>query len=464
MRRRLVLASAALVAATLASSPASGQGSAVMTHSSCATALGGAGVASPCDDGSAVLFSPAAIATQPGVVGAGLTAITSDGAFTYDYTGERIEREQATTPVPFGFATYRFGERLAAGIGVFAPYGLGLDWPDTFEGRYSSYDTALRNIYIQPTLAYRVSDMLAVGAGVDYVRASIDINQRADLATTGVPGAPAGITFGNLGVPLMTDFADIGLSGDGTGFGFNAGAVLELSRFSLGVRYMSEVEIDYSGTAEFRQIQTGLILPNGVPVDAAFQPQFLPDSALATQGIETTLTLPAQFVIGAAVRPIERLKLQVDYQWTEWSVFDEAGIDFENATAQDQVLVLDYQNASTYRYGAEFAATDALALRAGFIYNTAAEKEFSVTPLLPEAERNYYSVGLGYRFNRALAIDVGYQLVDQSDRRGRVRGRAPGLDPSDPADLATLRALNVGVYEAEASVLNATVSYRFGVR
>ena len=465
MRRSLAVAAAAVAAHALSGTPLQAQGSAVMTHSSCATAMGAAGVAAPCSDGSAVLFNPAGIATMPGVVGVGVSAITADGAFTYDFTGERVERDGSTTPVPFGFLTHRFGGgRLAAGIGVFAPYGLGLDWPEEFEGRFSSYDTELRNIYIQPTLAFQVNDFLAVGAGMDYVRASIDINQRVDLATLGVPGAPAGVTFGNLGVRPGTDFADVGLSGDGTGFGFNAGVTMTFERFSFGARYMSEVEIDYDGDADFTQINTGFILPDGNPVDAALTPQFQAGGPLADQAVSTGLTLPAQFVIGAAVRPMPRLQLLADYQWTGWSSFDQGDLDFENETAQDQVLVLDYQDTDTWRFGAEFGATDALALRAGFIYNTAAERDYSVSPLLPEAERNYYSLGLGYQVNDRLGIDVGYQLVDQSDRRGRVRGRPAGLDPENPADRAVLESLNVGVYESSATVLNLTVSYRFGGR
>jgi long-chain fatty acid transport protein len=164
-------------------------------------------------------------------------------------------------------------------------------------------------------------------------------------------------------------------------------------------------------------------------------------------------------VVGVAVTPMERLRILADYQWTGWSSFDQARLDFENLTnEQDQTLVLDYQDTDTWRLGAEFGATDALSLRAGFIYNTAAEREFSVSPLLPEAERNYYSAGLGYRFGRGFGVDVAYQLVDQADRRGRVRGRAPN------ATEAELEARNVGVYSSDVHLVNVTLSYRFGGR
>lgn len=471
MRRSLAVAGAAL-AVTAASLQA--QGSAVMTHSSCATAMGAAGVASPCRDGSAVLFNPGALAMQQSVLGAGLTGIRTGGSFTYDITGERVERDAETAQVPFAFASYRIGERWAVGIGGFNPYGLRIEWPIAFEGRFVSHATQLRNIYVQPTVAFQATPWLSVGAGLDVVRADIEINQRADLATQIVRGAsgtpqlfPNGDTvrLGNLGVPSGTDFAEVQLKGNGTGVTFNVGAVARVSsKASVGVRYMHRAKIDYDGDASFSPLQTGLRLgagnpfgvPAGAPLEAIVQSQFTGSGALVNGEISTTLTLPAQLVVGVAYNPVQSLKLLADYQWTSWSDFDQATIDFERAETPDNVLILDYDNTNTYRFGAEYAATRALALRAGFIFNTAAEKALSVSPFLPEAERNYYSLGAGYDFDNGLGIDLGYQLVKQSDRRGRVRARTNYTQ--------TAEQLNVGVYHADANVFNVTLSYRFGPR
>lgn len=458
MRRSLVIAVAALASAA---GHAHAQGSAVMTHSSCATAMGAAGVARPCDDGSAILFNPAAIASQRSVVGVGWTGVTTSGSFTYDRTGETIDREEETSSVPFAFGTYRVNDRLGVGLGVFNPYGLTVEWPLGFEGRYVSYKTLLQNIYIQPTVAYQATSWLSLGGGIDVVASSIEINQRLDLATTELPASLApfpGATFGNFGVPSGTDFANAGLSGDGTGIGVHLGALARITDgFSVGVRFLSPVKVDFDGDADFTQIPTNATLPNGIPLDGALAPQFAENGPLADQGIKTHLTLPAQLVVGVAFRPLRTLHVLADYQWTGWSSFDEAPIDFQG-NGPDQTLVLDYQNTSTWRLGAELMATPALALRGGFIYNTAAEKRFSVSPLLPEAERNYITAGAGYRFDNGLGLDVGYQHIDQSARRGRVRGRNPDMT------LEQLQALNVGVYDVDAHVLGVTLSYRFGRR
>jgi long-chain fatty acid transport protein len=468
MRRGLLCAAVVLAAAALSVAPLHAQGSAVMTHSSCATALAASGVAAPCTDGSAVLFNPAALAQQQSVLGLGITGITTGGSFTYDFTGQKITRETSTSPVPFGFLNYRFGDRWAAGLGVFAPYGLGVKWPLEFEGRFVSYDTELKNIYIQPTIAFQATPWLAFGAGLDVVLASITLNQRLDLATTGVPGTP--FTFANFGIPLGTDFANAHLAGDGTGVTFNAGMIAQLSeKLSFGVRYLHNTKIDYDGDADFTPVATGITLPPGhpfinqqtgqplvpagAPIDVLLASQFEAGGQLADQTIATSLTLPATFTIGFAYRPLDPFKVQADYQFTSWKDFGTAQIHFQNHPAPTP-LVLDYRNTHTYRVGAEFDATDAIALRGGFIYNTAAEKDASVSPLLPENNRNYYSAGIGWRAFSALTFDAGYQFVHQPDRRGRVRGRTSVAQ--------TAEQLNVGVYSVSAHVFNLTAAYRFG--
>lgn len=477
MRRRLLCAAGTLLAALAHAGPVQAQGSNVMQHTACATARAAAGAAEPCDDGSAVLFNPAALANQQSVLGLAVTAIGTSGGFTFD-TGEEVERDLSFTPVPAGFLNYRVSDRLAAAIGFFAPFGLGVDWPVcpvdnprgcevNFEGRYVGYDNQLRNVFIQPTVAYQVTPAISIGAGLDVVLSSIEINQRADLATvpTGAANPLAGrpMIFGDLGIPLGTDFADVRLAGEGTGFTFNVGAQARLTdQISLGARYIHSTEVDLDGDAEFTPVSTGLALaagnplglPAGTGVDQLVAGQFT-SGALQNQGLSTSLTLPRMLTVGAAFTPMESLRFMADYQFTGWSSFDVARIDFAG-TGVDTDLVLDYQDTHTYLLAGEFGAREGLLLRAGFRYNTAAEREASVSPLLPEAERNYYTLGLGYRLTNSLGIDLGYQYVDQSDRRGRVRGRT-SLDQ-------TAEQLNVGVYSVEGHVLSGTLSYRFGAR
>lgn len=436
MRRSLAFASAAAACVALGT-PLHAQGSAVDAQSACLAGRVSAGIANPCDDGSAVYFSPGSIATTPSAVSVGVALIRSGSTFTYDAGMEpgdgtrELEREAETIPVPQAYVNFRVNDRLAAGLAVLAPYGLGITWPvcevenprcgePNFEGRFTGYDNALRGLYIQPTIGYQlIPGRLSVGAGLDYVRGSIEVHRRQF--------GPAALGLGN------TEVADVALEGSGTGFTYHLGGMLRLSeRTSLAARYLGSAEIDMDGDAEFEQVMTGI-----AGIDAQIGAG-LPEN----QGVETTIEFPAQVVVGVAHQATDRLNLMLDYQRTYWSSFDQFPVEFESQAPD--TLVLNYDDANTFRLGADFEATDELVVRAGFRYNEAATPR--ATPFLPEGERNYYSLGLGYRVTPALSTDFSFQYIDQPDRAGAVIPEGP----------------RAGVYSATGLVFNFTVAYRFG--
>jgi long-chain fatty acid transport protein len=417
--------------------PLHAQGSAVDAQSACLAGRVTAGIANPCDDGSAVYFSPGGMTIAPSAVSLGVALVRAGGTFRYDAGMEpgdgttELERDAETIPVPQAYLNYRVNPRLAAGIAVLAPYGLGLEWPvcdvetprcgePNFEGRFTGYDNTLRGLYIQPTVGYQViPGRLSLGVGLDYVMGSIEVHRRQF--------GPAPLGLGT------TEVADVALEGSGTGFTYHLGGWLRLSeRTSLAARYLGAAKVDMDGDADFTQVLTG-----ATAVDTAIA-KALPGD----QGVATSIEFPAQVVVGVSHQATDRLNLMLDFQRTYWSSFDQFPVEFE--TAPEDTLTLNYDDANTFRLGADFQATDALVVRAGFRYNEAATPR--ATPFLPEGERNYYSLGLGYRVTNALSTDFSFQYVDQPDRAGAVIPEGP----------------RAGVYSSTGMVFNFTVAYRFG--
>ncbi|HEX7049679.1 MAG TPA: outer membrane protein transport protein [Longimicrobiales bacterium] len=436
------------------------QGLSVYTHSACALARAGTGVADPCADGSAVFYGPAGLAFGPSVASIGIMALATESEFTFDGPGPTFETEQGTTWAPHLWLAVRPTRRLGAGIGLWAPYGLVTEWPLAFEGRFDGYDNELRAIYIQPTLAYQVlAGRIALGAGLVITRTTVDLRRRIDLATTPIPGTE--MPFAALGVPLGTDFADLLIDIDAWAATFHLGLEVRASdRWSFGARYLHTADLDLDGRAGFRQVATGLLLPPGnplglpagTPLDPVLALQFAPGGPLSNQDVATELTLPNQFVIGTRFRATPAFRILLDYQWTGWDHFDEAALDFARAPAD--TLFLDFENTSTVRLGADITPNDRLALRTGILYNDAATPDVTVTPLLPEGQRITLTGGLGYRFSSRFTADAGLEVIFQEERRGRVRPRESRRQ--------TAADLNVGVYEGNALVIGLTLSYRFG--
>ena len=449
MRRSLAIAGAAALACAAVGTPLRAQGSSVDQQSACMSGRVGAGVASPCDDASGVYFSPGGLAMQGSNIGIGVTLIRANNTFTYDPgreppgTANSIRRKTEVVPVPQAFVSVKVHPRLAAAIGAFAPYGLGLKWPvcptsqttsqctaagtTNFEGRYTGYDNSLRAYFLQPTLSYElIPGRLSLGAGLDLVHSTIEVHQRADAPTIGLRG---------------TDVADAELKGSGNGITGHVGAVLRLNdRTRIGVRYLHKTKVDLTGTADFTQVATGTLF------DPLLAAQFATGGPLSDQDIATTITFPSQLVAGVSFRPVEVLNLLFDYQRTGWSSFDKFDIDFQGTGGQDRTLNLNYRNTNTYRAAAQFDYSDAVAIRLGYRYNTAATPRG--TPFLPEGERNYYTAGIGWRITQGFSADFSYQYINQPDRRGAVR-------PDEPV---------IGVYGATGQTFGVTVSYHFGAQ
>src|SRR5512134_182845 len=131
------------------------QGFGVYEHGTCTMGRAGVAAASPCNDGSAIFFSPAGLANITGTkISAGSTLILPSGSFTRDLTGLVTDAPAQHYLVPNVYLARAMSEKVAVGFGVFAPYGLGTKWPSdrSFEGRFLGYQTDLKSIYFQPTV------------------------------------------------------------------------------------------------------------------------------------------------------------------------------------------------------------------------------------------------------------------------------------------------------------------------
>lgn len=472
-------------------SPASvsAQGFGVYEQGTCAMARAGATVATGCGDGSSIYFNPAHVADAEGVTASlGATVIDASGTYTYDYTsrppyrGAEVDLKNDPIPVPHGYLTYGLTEKLGLGLGAYVPYGLETNWPvqlsdgTYFEGAFEGFKSRIQNIYVQPTAAYQITPKLRVGAGPILAISTVELRQVLDLSQQSTPGD--GPTFGALGVPFHTAFARTGLeSTNELGVGANVGVTYRPSdRWSVGLRFTTPVTISYEGTAKFTQLQTGLTFPatsplaqdlNGdgmpdpTPADLLLAGQFdsggvldpyeqqaTGDGSLSSQTVETEITFPLQLVGGVSVQATEKLLLLADYQFTGWSTFEEIPLNFEELG--ERVREQNYNDTHAVRLGAEYDLLDRLTARLGYLYNTPAVPDEVVTPLLPESDRNQFTIGVGWQPVERAEINVSYQLLQQNDRRGRVRGPLPG------ESLTT--DLNQGLYSFGANLFGTTLT------
>lgn len=473
---------------------------------SCAFARGFSATSAPCNDASAIFWNPGAAAGIKGnSILAGAAAISINAEFERDSALGEHEADVPIQIVPHLFLNHNRGN-LSLGFGVYVPYGLTSQWKDDFPGRFQAMKAAIATIYFQPNIAFATkSGKWMIGGGPVIGHSAVELIQSADLADQVAsvdsltnPAVRNAIRFSQLGITRRTEFARATLEGDAMSYGLNIGGLGKLNKdWTFGFRYLSSLMFKYDeADAKFAQINTGVVLPrrnpicwNGgvsvptnpicagdslatVPIDLLVSPQFTGTGLLTTQKVKTQIAHPDQFQFGFAYRGFQDWMVAVDYEWTGWRKFRELPVNFSNdsvatcptaKTAGDPVcdfsvldreLLEDYNNTSALRIGAERTMKNGWLLRLGFSGVAAAAPDETVTPLIPEQDRTYWTIGTAIPLMKDRAtLDAAYGFVWGGGRRGRIDDR--------PTRTTLASAVNSGVYTLHAHVLSLSLKASF---
>ncbi len=462
---RLTFAAAAVICTAL--TPASGhsQGFSISEIGACALSRGFAVTGAMCQDASVIFWNPAAATRLPqgNTLSAGVSAIALSGAFRQDSTGQKYDANAPIEFPPYAFWTHTRGQ-WSAGLGLYVPYGLTSQWKEDFPGRFEALRASLQSIYIQPNFAYAITPQWSIGGGPIIGHSKVELLQSLDLSQqTVLPG----ITFGNLGIARFTEFGQAELKGSGTTFGFNIGIHGTITpEWSVGARFLSSMKFKYKDAdAKFTQRETGLIIPAGnpinpgtpIPVDAFLAGTFADTGRLADQKGTSEITHPWQLQFGVGYTGFVGTTLSFDIARTGWSSFDKLPIDFEGP-APDREIIEDYNDIWAFRFGVEHKLQqqnrlNGWLLRGGYSYAQSPAPDETVTPLLPDMNRQNISLGVGIPIQNKWMLDISYLHVGTGGRRGRI------VERHDQSQ--TAQQLNSGSYQLSANVFSVGISTTF---
>ena len=458
--KRFVLASASFAFPASLSAQAFG----LNEIGSCAVGRGFAATAAPCRDASMIFWNSAAAIQLTGwSVTAGVAAVSLKGSFRQDTTFRTFDSDAPIEYPPHFFVNYRPKTGNAAyGLGVYVPYGLTSEWTGDFPGRFVSQRASLKTIYIQPNIAWRLNSKWSVGGGPVFGVSSVELVQAIDLSEqpTGTPN----VSFANLGIARGTEFASAKLEGSTNAFGAQIAVAFKPTKdWHVGLRYLTPLEFKYDDAdAVFTQVNTGLVVGGqlappfnvGARIDTitAIRSQFT-NGRLVPQGVSTKITHPAQVQAGVAYSGYKNWLLETDIAWIGWKQFNTLPVVF-SGPAPDRVLIEDYNNSIVLRIGAEYTVPrENWKLRAGFADAQSAAPAETVTPLLPEQDRWYWTFGAAVPFGKMWELETGYAHVATKGARGRIVERTHRDQ--------TAEQLNSGVFTLSANVFSFTIKASF---
>ncbi|UXN34143.1 outer membrane protein transport protein [Avibacterium paragallinarum] len=289
--------------------------------------------------------------------------------------------------VPNMYFVAPINDQFAIGAGMNVNFGLKSEYNSDYDGGIFGGKTDLTTINLNLSGAYRATQGLSFGAGLNAVYAKAKLERTAgvldaaleqysqDMANTSFSAA---VTARSNAVTKTTSVVRL-QDKNAWGFGWNAGLVYEFNEaHRLGFAYHSKVDIDFKDGTAVGNGQTG------------------------SGGL--TLHLPSYWEFSGFHQLTDDFALHYSYKRTKWSRLQNLHATFDNGNEAFH-KDLNYRDASRFALGGTYNVNEQLVLRAGIAYDKAAGK---ATAAIPDTNRTWYSLGATYAFTPNLSVDFGF--------------------------------------------------------
>ncbi len=419
------------VASTLAgaSTLASAAGFALIEQSASGMGNAFAGAAATAEDASTIFFNPAGLTKLQGkqaTFAAHLvdvkTEFSNSGASTAPAAiaslGGNGGNAGNAVVIPNAYFSMPLGESLVLGLGLNSPFGLATEYDSTWVGRFQGIKSELMTYNINPTVAYKVNDMISVGVGVNYQHLDTELTNK-------VSGAAINPVFAG------QEF-NAKLEADDDGWGWNAGILVDAgSSTRIGFSYRSKIEYKLEGTVTVTN-----------PAGATFAPA----SGAATADI----TVPDTFSLSLLQKLSDRLDLVADVTLTRWSEIQQIRIANPATGAARDTLVLNFDDTYRYSLGMNYKFSDRFIGKIGVALDQSPVSDRDRTVRLPDNDRKWVALGGSVKIGNSSKVDFGYAHLFVSDTAiDQNRGSSAGFGRV------------VGSYDASIDILSAQYSVSF---
>lgn len=381
------------------------------TQSAVSTGMANIGVANPKEPNSS-FYNPAAMSFRDELHStAGLSLIYPTIEYEPFDDGESVDNEKAIHPLPNFHLGYPVNEELALGIGLTAPYGLVVEWPENWVGRETNEFVEIASVNLTPNVSYEIPDTgLSVAGGAQLAYSWVEL--RRDIQTR------------------SDDYVQSELGGDGFGIGGLAALMYRpTEELTFGAQYRSRVNVSYDDARVHFEDEE----------DTPFYSTFRDNPG------STEITFPDTINAGVNYGK-DRWMAEFDVNYTMWDTFDVVDVDIDTGDDEEAIdgfeLEQNWENAFAFRLGGQYDVTPEVPVRLGAALDLTPVPDETVNATLPDNDRLVGSIGSGYHAD-PFQFDLSYMLVRPFEREVENEEGPPGN------------------YSMWGHVLGANVSYNY---
>ncbi len=362
--------------AGLASSAVAG-GFAIGTQSGSGTGNAFAGGAAAADDASVAWYNPALMTLLPDRQVAGALHVLkpsfkfqNNGSTSPIGTGEGGDGGDWAF-VPNGFFTIAINPSLSFGLALNVPFGLKTEYESGWRGQFTALKSEIKTININPSVAYKINNMVSIGGGVSVQRIEAELTNSA----------------GGAGIST--------LSADDIGYGYNLGLMIQASPTTrIGAHYRSKIKYQLEGTVGFSV------------------------AGVANGDVRADLEVPDSASL-SVFQTLGNLELMGDITWTGWSSVKQLEV-IRTSTATTlpglpgasgstlSTLPLNWDDTWHYAIGANYKLNPQTKLRVGVALDKTPTNDVDRTSRLPDQDRTWLAFGVQFKPTKTSILDVGY--------------------------------------------------------
>jgi long-chain fatty acid transport protein len=259
---------------------------------------------------------------------------------------------------PNASASWHLGSDLALGIGVTRPFALDLDYDADWLGRVQAQRSEIRTVNINPAIAYRVSDRVALGFGVNYQTIDLDFSRAGQR-----------------------------LKGDDGSWGWNAGVLFTLSpAMRVGLSYRSAIEHKL-------------------------------DARVDGSAARATVKLPETAILSVWQQVSDRWEAMGDLSYTRWNTLKH--VDFIERGSGVLLASEPFSSGNSWRlaWGAAYRVSDAFKFKFGLAWERSPIGNNGRTARLPDSNSLRLSFGGQWLLGALGRLDAGYSYLLMRDAR-----------------------------------------------
>jgi long-chain fatty acid transport protein len=378
--------------------------------------LSASAVAAQRDSGAAFAL-PAALPRLDGLyvsIGAGVVTVGNtwtDPAPTptpLSSNATSVDMDTVYTPFPnvsigYGGKMNLLGERRwGVGLGLQPFGGAVVQWPDDWPGRYRIVKVDRQVFSGILSAGVEILPQVRLGGGVMYYYTKQKFTQHQLLPT-----------------PPVGALVDTTATLDQTGGEFSWDASIEVEPLKdlpllLAFDYKHQAVQKLDGDVKWSNLPPAILVPRP---GGGFVPVSPPSAAvpiLQDQGVKEDLTIPNLINVGVSYRVIKPLLLTGTFTYDRWEVYAEDAF-VGDVPGASLTVKRNYGNGQTYRVGAEYTLNPALELRVGVQRDISGLDTDFYSPTLPDASSWGGSLGLTFRFNKAMGIDAAFFYANMDE-------------------------------------------------